>query len=185
LLTTSREPSPRTRSLIKDLASLSANVIRANRGKMTVKELMAAAIARGAKTLAIVGEMRGNPSIIRIYDIEPLLMGLKPLHAFTVFIEGVSLSRERQHAMPDSPANSACVVSDEFVSESHRNLALSLSRFFSAPVVARRAARDPLHVYATPRGNRYIVHFKYLGKPVGPVLKVSEARIIGREVEVG
>lgn len=184
LLTTSREPSPRTRSLIKDISSLSANIVRLNRGKMTFKELLSRAFSVGAKTLVIVGEMRGNPSIMRVYDTEPLWMNQKPIHIFTLFISGVSLSRERRHGLPEKPIVNVYVVSSDFVNNTHRTISLALTRIFSASIVKPASLRkDGLRVHVIPKDNLFYVFFKMNENFVGPVLKISEARIIGKPFE--
>ncbi|MEM1605127.1 MAG: hypothetical protein QW604_00830 [Fervidicoccaceae archaeon] len=185
LLTTSREPSPRTRSLIKDISSLSANIVRLNRGKMTFKELLSRAFALGAKTLVIVGEIRGNPSIMRVYDTEPLWMNQPPIHIFTLFISGVSLSRERRHGLPEKPVSNVYVVSSDFANETHRIISLAFTRVFSATIVRPTSGKDGLRVHVIPKDNLFYVFFKMSDKFVGPVLKISEARIIGKPFEGG
>lgn len=186
LCTTSREPSPRTRSLLKDLSALSSNLLRVTRGKMTYKELLFKAFSVGAKTLAIIGEKKGNPSIIRIYDTEPLWLQREPVHVFTLFIKGVSLSRERGHGLPSRPVEYAYVVTtDSFVSDAHRTVSLALSRIFSATIVPPRAVKHGLKAFVVPKDNLFVVYFKLEDKPVGPVIKIDEARIIGRPVPGG
>lgn len=182
ILTTSREPSPRTRSLVKDLSALSSNILRVNRGKMTYKELISRAFALGAKTLAIIGEMKGNPSIIRIYDVEPVWFQQTPIHMFTIFLSGVSLSRESRYRLPEKPLDSVYIVTNNFIDNTQRILSIALSRIFSATIVSSRIKGRGLKVYVVPRNNRFIVYFKLEEKRIGPVMYISEARIIGKPI---
>lgn len=183
LITTSREPSPRTRSLVKDLAALSSGMVRATRGKQTFKELLARAFHLGAKTIIIVGEKRGNPSIIRIYDIEPIWVQRPPLHTFTIFLRGVALSREARSGLPSRPVDRIYVIAESFHSETERTLSLALAKMFSATIVSPRSKRNGLDVIFSSRGGLYIVRFKLGGTDVGPVLRVKEARVVGRPIE--
>ena len=63
LLTTSRKPSRRTRSLAKALARF-MNWTYINRGKLSVEELFEMCQDK----LAILKEVKGNPAFLEIYD---------------------------------------------------------------------------------------------------------------------
>ncbi len=63
LLTTSRKPSRRTRSLAKVLARF-MNWIYINRGKLSMNELLEICHDK----LAILKEVKGNPAFLEIYD---------------------------------------------------------------------------------------------------------------------
>ncbi len=63
LLTTSRKPSRRTRSLAKALARF-MNWIYINRGKLSMNELLEICHDK----LAILKEVKGNPAFLEIYD---------------------------------------------------------------------------------------------------------------------
>lgn len=179
VLTTSREPSPRTRSFVKDLCTLSAKVLRLTRGKATYKELVAFALGVGARTLAMVGEKRGNPSILRIYDLEPCLVGKSPVHLYTLFIKGVNLSRERGCGPPPSPCDRAFVVSSGEREGTGYLVESAWTRFFMAEVVTREPP-EGLAIRVERSGGLFLTHFAFNGRPVGPLIKVDEARLIGK-----
>lgn len=69
LITTSRRPSPRTRSLCNDLAWLLPDSFRINRGNASSDELLVLASVKGAKTLIVIDSKMGNPSAISLYSI--------------------------------------------------------------------------------------------------------------------
>ena len=88
LITTSREPSQRTRSFVKDLVSVIPNSERVTRGKMSTEDLIYEAEDRDAERVVVVEEKQGNPSKLIVYDLSG-----KPIYTF--ILRGVSLGRER------------------------------------------------------------------------------------------
>ena len=94
LLTTSREPSYRTRSFLKDLATTLPCILMIHRGKKTLLELALIARKYGVKYIGIVGERKGNPSILKIYNTS-LLTYQKNVKPWVMLVfAGLSLSRE-------------------------------------------------------------------------------------------
>jgi U3 small nucleolar ribonucleoprotein protein IMP4 len=90
LVTTSREPSRRTRSFVKDLVLAIPHAVRVNRGKATYSELAVRATSLGAYGVLIVLERKGNPSALLYAEPE----GLQLRKLFLLKISGVSLLRE-------------------------------------------------------------------------------------------
>ncbi len=88
LITTSREPSQRTRSFVKDLVSVIPGSERLTRGKAPLEDLIYEAEDREAERVVVVEERQGNPSRIIVYDLNG-----KPIYTF--ILRGVSLARER------------------------------------------------------------------------------------------
>jgi U3 small nucleolar ribonucleoprotein protein IMP4 len=111
LVTTSRRPSPRTRSLIKDLVSLLPRSFKVNRGHFTMDELAAVALSKGCDRLVVVGERKGNPSIIRVYKVE---RGLEYKNIVSMKIRGFALSRELRRSLPASQPDELYVKVDEY-----------------------------------------------------------------------
>ncbi len=182
IYTTSREPSRRTRSFIKDIVNLAPWLIRINRGKMTFKELVETAISEGAGTLVIVGEKKANPSIMRIYDLKLPLKDGYPYHVYTVFIEGIALSREKnRQTHPLSPSD-AVIYSRSPESEEERKIVLSLIKAFNAKPAISSKQGEILRINIKKRYYYFLVDFSLLPKkqPVGPVLKIGGVKTIGR-----
>ncbi len=94
LITTSREPSRRTRSFLKDLVQAIPHSIKFNRGKATLLDLALIARRRNAYGVLMILEKRANPSAL-VYSV-PTPEGLK--RVFLMKITSVTLIRE----MPDA-----------------------------------------------------------------------------------
>ena len=67
LISTSRKPSQKTRKFCKTLAR-STDSTSVNRGKMNMRELLLKALELDEFNLAIVNEIKGNPSKITFYS---------------------------------------------------------------------------------------------------------------------
>ncbi len=67
LISTSRKPSQKTRKFCKNLAH-STGSTSVNRGKMNMRELLLKALELEEFNLAIVNEIKGNPSKITFYS---------------------------------------------------------------------------------------------------------------------
>lgn len=64
IITTSRKPSQRTRSFVKDLASV-LNIEILNRGKTPLKEIL-----KTYDNFIVVEEFKGNPGKLKFYDVK-------------------------------------------------------------------------------------------------------------------
>ena len=69
LISTSRKPSQKTRKFCKTLARTTDST-SINRGKMNMRELLLKALELDEINLAIVNEIKGNPSKITFYSNE-------------------------------------------------------------------------------------------------------------------
>ncbi|MBQ2652684.1 MAG: ribonucleotide-diphosphate reductase subunit beta [Methanobrevibacter sp.] len=67
LISTSRKPSQKTRKFCKTLARTTGST-SVNRGKMNMRELLLKALEVDEVNLAIVNEIKGNPSKITFYS---------------------------------------------------------------------------------------------------------------------
>ena len=67
LISTSRKPSQKTRKFCKNLARATGST-SVNRGKMNMRELLLKALEIDEFNLAIVNEIKGNPSRISFYS---------------------------------------------------------------------------------------------------------------------
>ena len=67
LISTSRKPSQKTRKFCKNLARTTDST-SVNRGKMNMRELLLKALELDEINLAIVNEIKGNPSKITFYS---------------------------------------------------------------------------------------------------------------------
>ena len=67
LISTSRKPSQKTRKFCKTLARTTGST-SVNRGKMNMRELLLKSLEVDEINLAIVNEIKGNPSKITFYS---------------------------------------------------------------------------------------------------------------------
>lgn len=91
LISTSRKPSQKTRKFCKNLAHATGST-SVNRGKMNIRELLLKALEVDEYNLAIVNELKGNPSRISFFSNKGELL-------LTVLI-GVTLDNERMNIAP-------------------------------------------------------------------------------------
>ena len=180
LLTTSHNPSYRTRSFVKDLAGCLPGVIRVHRGKKTLLQLALEARRYGAKYVVVIGERKGNPSLIRIYHIKLSLVRASIMnHIASIIIKGVKLSREL--SMSSKAYNIECVGVDstECVSDTCFELADLFLKIFE---VKLDLIKPDLWIVISEKKGYTIISFKNrLGSIVGPIIGVRRVKIIGRE----
>ncbi|MEM0198115.1 MAG: hypothetical protein QW039_06075 [Fervidicoccaceae archaeon] len=185
LITTSREPSPRTRSFVKDLTSLAPWLVRLNRGKMTFQELVEEALAENSETLAVIGEMRGNPSIIRLYDLSQASASKKILHTYTIFLKGVALSREAgHHGIEAEKIREIIVDSIPEASEETRALILALHQLFQTGLTLPPEGK---YIKISINSSLKIIKFKQLpgNLNMGPIIKYHKITSPRRTLELG
>ncbi len=88
LITTSRKPGRRTRSFAKDLQKALPQSKYVNRGKGNIYSIAERAEREGYTRILIVGETKGNPSIIRVVQLYP------PRWDIQIYISLIKLCRE-------------------------------------------------------------------------------------------
>lgn len=91
LISTSRKPSQKTRKFCKNL-SHATGFPSVNRGKMSMRDLLLKTLELDECNLAIVNEIKGNPSRISFYSNDgEILLSL---------LIGVTIDNERLNMMP-------------------------------------------------------------------------------------
>jgi len=171
VFTTSRAPSPRTRSLVKELALIIPGGTRLTRGHLTMDEIAAIARTRGADRVTIIGESRGNPSIIRVYKVTSPPSPPSLVNIVTMIVRGVSLARERGVWRPPRPDTLYVEVG-----ESGEEYAEALIRAWHARLL-KGDARYRVKAVVEASGEDAIIDFRDpQGRPVGPRLRVSKPR---------
>lgn len=71
LITTSRRPTPKMRTLCNDLTRVFSNAIRLNRGKLSLQGLKEHASSRSIDRLIIVERRKGGPGLLRFSQFSP------------------------------------------------------------------------------------------------------------------
>jgi len=102
LISTSRKPSQKTRKFCKHLAR-STGSTSVNRGKMNMRELLLKALEVEECNIAVVNELKGNPSRISFYSNKGELL-------LTILI-GVALDNEKTNIAP-SKLKMVCEVEE-------------------------------------------------------------------------
>ena len=122
LISTSRKPSQKTRKFCKNFshATVSSYV---NRGKMNMRELLLKALELGEVNIAVVHEIKGNPSRITFYSNKGEVL--------LVLLINVTLTNERLHI---SPKNLTVVSEVEKLN--------SLAEIFTFPLVEEDNANN-------------------------------------------
>lgn len=107
LVTTSREPGSRTRSFVNELVSVVPVFIKYNRGKATFGELLDIALSKKARYVIIVYERKGNPSLLRVYQVNVIKHLLDEW--FDLILKGVTLYREKTESKPKPYNGKYCI----------------------------------------------------------------------------
>ncbi|WP_131159729.1 Brix domain-containing protein [Aeropyrum pernix] len=170
LVTTSRRPSPRVRSFVKDLSATIPGAFRFTRGHYSMEELAREAIIRGADRIVVVGERRGNPGIIRVYAVEG---PGRPDNIVSFIVKGVSLSRERRWGLP-SLRGDEVLVARPLDSGVAAEFADAFVIAFHARLKPPEAAGYVEAVIESLDSRTVAVTFRYGGARVGPMLRLGK-----------
>nr|WP_292319269.1 hypothetical protein [Caldisphaera sp.] len=92
LITSSRDPSQRTRTFINELSSVLPDSIKITRGKLSLEDLNYIILKYNMEKLIIIGEFKGNPGRIEIYN--PIKNYDKPEKSYEFIINSVALRKE-------------------------------------------------------------------------------------------
>lgn len=176
LITTTRRPSRRTRSFVRDLYHVIPASKRRNRGKMSMEDLNESAIKEEADRVIIVGTQSGNPSFLAFYEPSPFR--LKPISL--VRLDGVSLRRE----VTDRRAPHARRLGIAYSREDLRDGAEILARSFKTPILGQsleelRTGDKACEVALLLSSNKWISGTFYVVRSVeeiGPRMRISEIR---------
>ncbi len=174
LITTSREPSRRTRSFIKDLVTTIPHAVKFNRGKATLLDLSSIARRTGAYGVLIVLERKANPSALTFHIPEPGELKKVSLLKIT----SVKLIRE----MPDSqkPLGINKIIMNLKGTEKDKLLAETAEELIRAlrPEITRyeTEVEPAVEVILGRREDGVVVNFvcTSTGRPCGPRFVVTK-----------
>jgi len=91
LLTTSRQPTERIRTLCRELVRVIPNALRVNRGKLSLDGVTEKALEFGANRIIIIDRWKGGPGKIQFFHAGS--EGLIPVPP-TIYVSGARLQRE-------------------------------------------------------------------------------------------
>jgi len=131
LLTTSRRPTGRIRTFCRDLANSIPDVVRVNRGKMSLDGVAERAIEVEADRVVVVDRWRGGLGKINLFRVSSTgLTSVPPL----MLISGIRLRREFEEVTRRA-RSSAITLEPEDSAELER-VAGRLSQYFDLPVLS-------------------------------------------------
>lgn len=174
LLTTSRRPTGRMRTFCRDLANSIPDVVRVNRGKMSLDGVAEKAIELEADRVVVVDRWRGGPGKISLFQVSST--GLKPVPPL-MLIKGIRLRRDLNEGRR-GVRSSAITLEPEDSAELTR-IAGQLSKYFGLPVLSLDEAsenhRASMH-FSFDSSRHIQITFTLLGRMVeiGPRVTLSK-----------
>lgn len=173
LVTTSRRPTGRIRTLCRELAHILPNAFRVNRGKLGLDGVAERALELGADRVIIINRWKGGPGKIHFFHTGS--EGLIPAPP-TLYISGVRLQREFKTRVRKMYPLTLTVASEG--SAQIGRLAEVLSNFLKVPKSVDKqvpsAYRASMHVSSDASGS-VLITFMLLpeGVEVGPRITLS------------
>ncbi len=139
LITTSRDPSQRTRTFIRDLSHVIPRAVRVNRGKKSLDDLRVEALRHGLSRVLVVTERKGNPGGLRFYEVSVATITPTAAH---VVLEGVTLRRELYGKKPERVSRVLDLAVAYQEGEEHSEYASALASGLGVEAVAANEERD-------------------------------------------
>ena len=174
LLTTSRRPTKGIRTFCKDLSHTLPNILRINRGKLSLEDVAAKALEVNAEKVVIVDRWKGGPGKIELYYVNGKLQPIPPL----IYLRSVKLRREFD-VMPKGKRIKCVAV---FTSQKHfkdvSRLGKALSEFFNIPIMSDESGYrgyDAILQTGTDSSGELVITFSLLPEnlEIGPRMKIS------------
>ncbi|MEM0014061.1 MAG: hypothetical protein QXS42_07345 [Zestosphaera sp.] len=174
IITTSREPSRRTRSFVNDLVRVVPNSLRFNRGKATYKDLALLVKRQNSRGVLMVMERKGNPSALKYLIPGSGQASLKT--RYVVLIRSLKLLREVHEAQ--TPFNV-----DKLLLNASRTTLQGLlhevyevfTEIFNPELTSERvASTEAIELIIAGNGDDVNVSFycTSTGRPCGPMFRV-------------
>lgn len=174
LLTTSRRPTKGIRTFCKDLSHTLPNILRINRGKLSLEGVTVKALEVSAEKVIIVDRWKGGPGKIELYHVNGRLRPMPPL----IYLRSVKLQREFQAMPKGRRIKSVAVSTSSKQSQDVSRLGKALSEFFNIPIMSDesgcRGYDAILETVSDPFGEM-VITFRLLPENVeiGPRMKIS------------
>lgn len=177
LLTTSRRPTKDMRTFCKDLSYTFQNIVRTNRGKLSLEGIAEKALKLDAEKVMIIDRWKGGSGKMQLFRIsEKGLDAVPPI----IYLSGIKLRRDFGGNMPRGRRikSIAITVSPKPLLEA-KKFGNALSEFFSIPILSPEEAVDKKYDAAiqisTDPSTNIIVTFKLIPElvEVGPQIRIS------------
>ncbi|MBK5113781.1 MAG: hypothetical protein KGD59_00135 [Candidatus Heimdallarchaeota archaeon] len=185
VLTTSRKPSQRTRSFIRDLVRVIPWSFHFTRGSCSLNDLADELAVLGIIRLLIVHEKKGNPSLVKFYKLDE---GQLMERDYRLRIKGISLAREQRRGRSVFTAESKLQVLNQSKSDFGEQLYTMLSLFFNFER-KRELPRDAKMkgiaiIFADTKEDLIILDFQQIEtkEMIGPRISISDV-FLGKKGE--
>ncbi|MEM2946637.1 MAG: hypothetical protein QXN96_00170 [Candidatus Bathyarchaeia archaeon] len=174
LLTTSRRPTRSIRTFCKDLSHALPDILRINRGKLSLEGVAAKALEVNAEKVVIVDRWKGGPGKIELYHVNGKLQPIPPL----IYLSGIKLRREFQVMPKGRRIKSVAVFTSPKQSQDVSRLGKALSKFFNIPIMSGQSeyrGYDAILQAGTDPSGEMVITFRLLPENVeiGPRMKIS------------
>lgn len=176
LLTASRRPAKNTRTFCRDLSNIFPNVVRINRGKLSLEGVAEKALELAAEKAVIVDRWREGIGKMRFFRIsEKGLNVVPPL----IYVRGVKLCRDFGEILRGRRMRSVAVTASQRASLEVKRLKNVLSEFFSIPILSLKEVFNGEFDVAVQilagSSNHIIIKFKLIPElvEVGPQIRIS------------
>ncbi len=186
VLTTSRKPSQRTRSFIRDLVRVIPWSFHFTRGSCSLNDLANELAVLGINRILIVHEKKGNPSLVKFYKLDE---GKLMERDYRLRIKGISLARELRRGRTVFTADSKLQVINQSQSDFGEQLYTMLSLFFNFER-KRALPRDAnmkgiAIIFADTKEGLIILDFQQIESKdmIGPRISISDV-FLGKKGEI-
>jgi rRNA maturation protein Rpf1 len=177
LLTTSLRPAKNIRTFCRELSNTFPNVVRVNRGKLSLEGVAEKALELDAEKVVIVDRWRGGTGKIQFFRISRRgLDVLPPL----IYVKSVKLRRDfGENAARRRRIKSIAITASQRSSSEVKRLENVLSEFFGVPVLSLKEIYnrefDAAMQVLADQSNCIIITFKLIPElvEVGPQIRIS------------
>lgn len=181
LITTSRRPTPRIRTLSNNLSCLLPRSIRVTRGKLSLREVAERTAEKGCNRLVVLDRWKKGACKISFYSIDS--KGLEP-HSPQIYVRRFVTHLERREKGSRIRVARSIVLSSN--SESVRRLAVFLSRFLGLNLMTLdriQDLREPFLIVSSTANGRIRIYARSKDFPED-VPSLYVARLVWNETEV-
>lgn len=177
LLTTSRRPTKNMRTLCRDISSIFPNIVRINRGKLSLERMAEKALESGAEKVIVID--RGEKGLGKIEFFNLRQDGLESFPPI-IYLHSAKFRRDFEEQMPKKRgmASIAIVASSKRTFEVEK-LEKALSSFFDVPILSVEEAVNGKYNVAMQilarSSNSVNITFRLIPKliEIGPQIGIS------------
>jgi rRNA maturation protein Rpf1 len=177
LLTTSRKPTRDMRTLCRDISYTFPDVVRVNRGKLSLEGIIEKKLEFNAEKVAIIERWMQGTGKIELFEVrQSSLVGVPPI----IHVRNVKFRRDfRERVHKEKRIKSIAIASSSNENFDTKRLRNAFSSFFEIPIISLEEAisnkYDAIMQILIDSLNRIIITFKLVPDfvEIGPQLEVS------------